>query len=91
MKARLSKARMAAIRPGIWVDYRGAYFEVLHIGQDAQSPLDVVLYRAVGESAVMVMPRSEFAGIVEAFGERHWRFTALDEPNLFFDGERRAA
>lgn len=91
MKARLSKARMATINPGIWVDYRGAYVEVLHIGRDGQSQSDVVVYRTLKDDAIIVLALDAFAGVVEAFGERHWRFTALRESNLFFDSEVRAA
>ncbi|UPT64943.1 MAG: hypothetical protein M0D54_10895 [Hyphomonadaceae bacterium JAD_PAG50586_4] len=91
MKARLTKQRLRAIGPGPYVDYRGVAVEVLHVGQDAGSAADVVIYRVLGNGAVLVEPLSEFAGIVQAFGERYWRFTALREPNLFFDIEEERA
>lgn len=91
MKARVSKARMAGIGPGLYVDHRGVHVEVLYLGQDAARLDRVVIYRVLHSGAVMSERLVEFAGIVEAFGERYWRFTALTEPNLFFDRERRAA
>lgn len=75
--------RVEIVEQGIYANYRGALFRVLHCAQDAESGAPIIVYQAIDDTRVLTMRLEDFTGHVSEMGGRFRRFTAPDAFHLF--------
>lgn len=63
-----------SVKKGIYLHFKGEYYEVIGEGSDSETEIPIVIYQHMNSKKIWIRPRSTFLDTVDHNGKKQIRF-----------------